>query len=289
MKNPLFTGVCTALVTPFLDGAVNYPMMEQLLRRQLDAGVKAVVIAGTTGESATLTDSEKLTLIRRAKKFVGDDCRIIAGTGSNSTAHAVNLSLAAQEMGADGLLVVTPYYNKANAEGLLRHYQAVAGAVDLPLIAYNVPSRTGVDIPVSLYRRLASISNLVGVKEACGDISKIARIRHNCPDSFCIWSGNDDQTVAVMALGGRGIISVLANIWPERMIAMTNAAQSGDYATAGRLQAELMPMIDLLFSDVNPIPVKKALQLLGYDVGSCRLPLTELDSTIIPKLAAHLL
>lgn len=181
MRKPIFTGVCTALVTPFWGGSVNYPMLEQLLKRQLEAGIEAVVLCGTTGESPTLTDSEKIEIFRRAKQYVGDECKILAGTGSNNTEHAVILSKAAEAAGADGLLVVTPYYNKATSEGLLAHYSAIAGAVHIPVIAYNVPSRTGVDIPVEVYACLAKIPNLAGVKEASNDIRKIAKIRANCP------------------------------------------------------------------------------------------------------------
>ena len=193
MKNILFTGVCTALVTPFLNGEVNYPMLEQLLRRQVKAGIRAVVICGTTGESATLSDSEKLEMFRRAKKYVGDQCMIIAGTGSNNTEHALALSKAAEDAGADALLVVSPYYNKATSEGLIAHYSAVSSAVHIPVIAYNVPSRTGVDIPVGVYQYLAQIPNIAGVKEASTDISKITKIRAACPEDFALWSGNDDQ------------------------------------------------------------------------------------------------
>ena len=191
MANPLFTGVCTALVTPFLDGKVNYPMMEQLLRRQIEAGITAVVIAGTTGESPTLSDEEKIELFRRSKAYVGDNCKIIAGTGTNSTEHAIALSKAAEEAGVDGLLVVSPYYNKATPDGLFAHYLSIAHAVSLPIILYNVPSRTGVDIPVSVYQRLSRVPNIVGVKEASNDITKIARIRLACGSDFAIWSGND--------------------------------------------------------------------------------------------------
>jgi len=177
MKQPVFTGVCTALVTPFLGNTINFPMLEQLLKRQMDAGIEAVVISGTTGEAPTLTDVEKIELFRRAKQYVGAHCKILAGTGSNNTEHAVALSKAAEAVGADGLLVVTPYYNKATSEGLLAHYSAIAGAVHIPVIAYNVPSRTGVDIPVEVYACLAKIPNLAGVKEASSDIRKITKIR----------------------------------------------------------------------------------------------------------------
>lgn len=288
MKKPVFTGVCTALVTPFLDGNINYPMAEQLLRRQIDAGIKAVVLAGTTGESPTLSDTEKLTLFRRCKDFAGNSCTIIAGTGSNSTAHAVKLSQAAEAAGADALLVVSPYYNKAANEGLFAHYAAIAGSVKLPVILYNVPSRTGVDIPVSVYQRLSSIENIAGVKEASGDITKIARIRACCPQDFAVWSGNDDQTVPVISLGGQGVISVLSNICPVETLSMAKAALDGNFDTAAALQCQLLPLIDQLFCEVNPIPVKAAMRCIGYDCGGCRLPLTQLQPQNLQKLISLL-
>ncbi len=284
MKNALFTGACTALVTPFLNGNVNYPMLEQLLRRQIEAGIEAVVICGTTGESPTLSDAEKLELFRRAKKYVGDSCLILAGTGSNNTEHAIVLSKAAEDLGADGLLVVTPYYNKATPEGLITHYSAIAGAVHIPVIAYNVPSRTGVDIPVSVYQCLSKISNMAGVKEASTDISKVAKIRAACPKDFSVWSGNDDQAVAVMSLGGQGVISVLSNVMPAQTQAMAKAALDGDFDTAADLQVKLLPLIELLFCEVNPIPVKAAMKLIGYDCGECRLPLTPMSQENLKKL-----
>ena len=274
MKKPVFTGACTALVTPFLGEAVNYPMLDQLLRRQLEAGIRAVVLCGTTGESATLSDGEKLAIIRRARSFVRERCTIIAGTGSNDTDHAISLSRLAQEAGADALLVVTPYYNKATPEGLVVHYSAVAAAVHIPVIVYNVPSRTGLDVPVEVCRELARIPNIAGIKEASPDISKIARLRAECPPEFAIWSGNDDQAAAVMALGGAGVISVVSNLFPEEVQAMALAALDGDFDTASDLQLKLLPLIRALFREVNPIPVKAAMKRLGYDCGICRLPLT---------------
>ena len=273
MKHPFFSGVCTALVTPFLKDTVNYPMLEQLLRRQYDAGIRALVICGTTGESATLTDEEKLTMFRYAKKSGPEDLRIIAGTGSNSTAHAIALSQAAQDAGADGLLVVSPYYNKATPEGLYLHYAAIASSVQIPVILYNVPSRTGVDIPVEVYRRLSQIPNIAGVKEASSDIRKIARIRSQCPDHFTVWCGNDDLAVAAMALGAKGLISVVSNIEPEITGSMIGAALDGDFDTATALQLSLLPLIDALFQEVNPIPVTAAMAMIGYDCGGCRMPL----------------
>ena len=286
-RKPFFTGVCTALVTPFLRGEVNYPMLERLLQFQLDAGIRAIVICGTTGESPTLSDAEKLELFRRAKGYVGEKCRIIAGTGSNSTEHTVALSRAAEQLGVDGLLLVSPYYNKATAEGLFSHYSAIAAAVHIPCILYNVPSRTGVDIPVEVYRTLSRIPNIVGVKEASSDIVKIARIRRECPD-FTVWSGNDDQIVPILSLGGQGVISVLSNVAPEKTSAMAEAALDGDYDTAAALQIELLPLIRALFCEVNPIPVKAAMREIGFDCGGCRLPLTSMSPGNLEKLKSVL-
>ena len=283
MKDAFFTGACTALVTPFSNGKVNYSMLQQLLKRQIDAGIEAIVICGTTGESPTLTDLEKLELFRTAKEIAGDRCKIIAGTGSNCTAHAIGLSEAAEAAGADGLLIVSPYYNKATNEGLILHYSAIAAAVHIPIIAYNVPSRTGVDIPVSVYTALSAIPNIIGVKEAATDITKISAIRANCPD-FTVWSGNDDQAVPVISLGGSGVISVLSNVLPMQTQAMVKAALDGDFDTAADLQIKLYPLIKLLFCEVNPIPVKAAMQILGYDCGECRMPLTSLSSENRKKL-----
>ena len=288
MKNPLFTGVCTALVTPFLDGKVNYPMLDMLLRRQMDAGISAVVVAGTTGEAPTLSDDEKRELIQRAKDYAGDACVIIAGTGSNSTEHAIALSRDAEDAGADGLLVVSPYYNKATPDGLVAHYTAIAHSVSIPVILYNVPSRTGVDIPVSVYRRLSAIPNIVGVKEAASDITKITRIRKECPKDFAVWSGNDEQIVPAMALGAKGVVSVLSNLCPIETRLMADAALDGDFDTAAGLQVELMGLIDLLFCEVNPIPIKEAMGLIGYDCGHCRLPLTSLTRENRKKLMEYL-
>jgi 4-hydroxy-tetrahydrodipicolinate synthase len=284
MNNPFFTGCCTALVTPFLDQKVNYPMLEQLLQKQLLAGLEATLVCGTTGESATLTDDEILEIIRRAKAYVGDQIRLIAGTGSNDTAHAVALSKAAQEAGADALLVVSPYYNKGNPEGIFAHYVSIAHAVKIPVIIYNVPGRTGVDIPVSVYQRLSRIPNIAGVKEASTDIVKIARIRAACGDDLPIWSGNDDQAVAAMALGAKGVISVLSNVLPIEAGAMAQAALAGDFDTASSLQCQMLPLIEALFSEVNPIPVKAAMELIGYDCGKCRLPLGPVSKSTVETL-----
>lgn len=287
MKEPLFTGVCTALVTPFLDGKVNYPMMEMLLRRQIEAGVKAVVLSGTTGESATLSDEEKLELFRRCKSYVGSEMCVIAGTGSNSTEHAVWLSQEAEKCGVDALLVVSPYYNKATPEGLFAHYLSIAHGVKLPVIIYNVPSRTGVDIPVSVYKRLSRIPNIAGVKEASTSIVKVAKTLSECGGELPVWSGNDDMAVPIISLGGQGVISVLSNVLPVETRLMVQAALDGDFDSAGALQCELLPLIELLFSEVNPIPVKAAMRCIGYDCGGCRLPLTDISRENQAKLEAY--
>ena len=285
MKKPLFQGVCTALVTPFIDGAVNYPMMDQLLRRQIDAGIKSVVLSGTTGEAATLSDEEKLELIHRAKAYVGNDCLIIAGTGSNSTARTAELSLAAQEAGADGLLIVSPYYNKATPEGLYAHYLTVAHCVNIPIIMYNVPARTGLDIPISVYQRLSPIPNIAGVKEASSDITKVTKTCRSCKD-FSIWTGNDEHIVPAISLGAQGVISVLSNVMPSETQAMALAILDGDLDTATDLQQQRQPLVELLFCEVNPIPVKAILKYLGFDCGGCRLPLTELTTENQKKIRA---
>lgn len=284
MKKPLFTGVCTALVTPFLDGKINYPMLQVLLSRQIEAGVEAAVLAGTTGESATLSDEEKLKLFSYAKEFAGRRIKIFAGTGSNDTKHAVELSVLAQEAGVDGLLVVSPYYNKATPDGLFAHYAAIAQAVSIPIIVYNVPSRTGVDIPVSVYSRLAQIPNIAGVKEASTDIGKILRIRAECPETFTLWSGNDNLTVPILSLGGKGVISVISNLFPEQMNIMTFAALDGDFDTAAALQCRMLPWTDFLGCEVNPIPIKAAMTRFGFDCGPGRLPLTPLSPAHQAKL-----
>ena len=284
MSKPLFTGVCTALVTPFLYDKINYPMLQQLIERQIKAGIRAIVVAGTTGESPTLSDAEKIELFRKCKEFTGNRCLVIAGTGSNDTVHAVRLSKAAQEVGVDALLVVSPYYNKATSGGLISHYMSIANSVDVPIILYNVPSRTGVDMPVAVYERLSLVEHIVGVKEASPDITKVTKIRRQCHPDFCVWSGNDDQTVPALSLGAKGIISVLSNVCPEEAVVMTQSALNGDYQTASALQCRLSELIDLLFCEVNPIPVKAAMKCIGYDCGGCRLPLTEASSETFDAL-----
>ena len=286
MKKKLFSGLCTALVTPFVEGRLNLPMVDVLIRRQIDSGVQAIVLAGTTGESPTLSEEEKLALFRRGVEAAGGGCKIIAGTGSNCTAHAVELSKKARDCGVDGLLVVTPYYNKATPAGLIKHYSAITEAAGLPLILYNVPSRTGVDIPLSVCKELSGNPQIVGIKEANPDIVKALRIVADCGNRLPLYSGNDDQTVATMAIGGKGVISVASNVMPLEMNAMVTAAENREFDLAALMQRKLLPLMDLMFCQVNPIPVKAAMKYVGFDVGQCRMPLDCLTPDNEAKMAA---
>ena len=280
MKRAVFTGLCTALVTPFRGDGVNYEMLEALIGRQIRAGADAIVLAGTTGESPTLSDGEKLEIFRVGVQTAAGRTKIIAGTGSNSTAKAAAMSARAAELGVDAILAVTPYYNKSTQPGLIQYYTAVAQAANLPVIAYNVPSRTGVDIRADTCRHLAEIPGIAGIKEASGDISKVAHIMGALP----VYSGNDDQTVAIMALGGAGVISVASNVVPESMKALTDACLNGEYPKAAAIQRKLLPLMDLMFCQVNPIPVKAAMALVGFDCGNCRPPLDVLPDGDMQKL-----
>ena len=273
MKKPVFTGTCTALVTPFLGSSVNYEVLFSLLDRQIAANVDAVVLCGTTGEASTMSDEEQIEVIRRGSSYVAGRMTVIAGTGSNCTAHAVELSKAAEEAGADAVLVVTPYYNKATPKGLILHYTAIADTVGIPVIAYNVPSRTGVDIPLSVYEALSQHPNINGVKDASGNLGRISHAIGQLGEDFHVWSGNDDQNVPILALGGKGVISVLSNVCPARVVQLVNACLKGNVQIGGALQNKLMPLIEALFCEVNPIPVKAAMERLGFQVGLPRLPL----------------
>ena len=288
MKQPVFEGLATAIVTPFKNGTIDIPTFEKLLDAQLAAGVDAVVVCGTTGESSTLSAQEQLGLIAHAMQYTAGRCKIIAGTGSNSTAHAIEMSRAASSMGVCAVLIVTPYYNKCTQAGLISHYTAIADAVSCPVICYNVPSRTGLDMKIETYKALSRHPNISGVKEAGGSPAKIARTLDACGDNFFLWSGNDDEAVSTMALGAKGLISVLSNVRPRKTLSMIRACQKNDFAAAGKLQKELMELIGALFCEVNPIPVRKALELEGFPVGAPRLPLTELSAEKLPLLKAAL-
>ena len=276
----IFEGVATALITPFCqDGSVNYAKLEELINKQIDDGVDGLVICGTTGESATLTEKEHMDVIRESVKFVNGRVPVIAGTGSNCTQTAVEMSREAEEYGADGLLLVSPYYNKATAEGLYEHFADTANAVKIPVILYNIAGRTGINIePETIYKLARDVKNIVAVKEASGNISQIAKIAALTKDlDFDIYSGNDDQVVALCAMGGRGVISVASHIIPKQMHDMVMSFRAGDTKKALDIQNKYLSLINTLFIDVNPIPVKEAMNLLGYEVGGFRKPLTPMS------------
>ena len=278
MKNTIFEGVATALVTPMYDdGSVNFDRFKKLIDEQIEAGIPALVICGTTGESATMTLEEHAEVIRVAIKHAAGRIKIIAGAGSNDTACAIGLAKEAEEAGADALLVVTPYYNKATQKGLVAHYTAIANSVKLPIILYNVPSRTGVNIKPETYAKLADVENIVAIKEANGDISSVVKTRLLCGDKLDIYSGNDDQIIPIMALGGKGVISVLSNIMPKETVEMCDKMLSGDLEGAAAMQIELSSLIDALFIEVNPIPCKEAMNLMGMNMGTARLPMTPME------------
>ena len=284
-KQILFRGVGTAMVTPMReDGTINYPVFGQLLREQADRGADAVIIAGTTGEGSTLYDREHIELVEYAVKKINGKIPVIAGAGSNNTAHAVHLSKEFEKIGADGLLHVTPYYNKASQQGLFLHFQACAEATRLPIILYNVPSRTGVNIYPATYKRLSQIDNIVACKEASGNFSQLAKIAALCKEDLTIYSGNDDQITSALALGAQGVISVLSNILPKETHEICRSYFDGDSSLSDSLQLKYLDLIEALFLDVNPIPVKQAMRAMGYDVGRCRLPLCDMDPTNAEKL-----
>ena len=277
MKTPIFTGCGVAIVTPFRGGEVDYGAFRQLIDWQIESGTDAIIVCGTTGEAATLTPDERRKVIEVCVEQVNRRVPVIAGSGSNNTAHAVELSKEAEKLGADGLLVVTPYYNKATQKGLIRHFLAVADAVETPIIVYNVPSRTGVKCTAETYAILAAHPNINGVKEASGDFALIADTHNLCPADFSIWSGNDEETAAITLLGGKGVISVSANIVPREMHALCELCFENDFAAAGDLQLKLSELLRSLFCEVNPIPVKAAMEELGLCSGELRLPLCDIS------------
>ena len=277
MRQPVFVGSAAAIITPFTPETVDYPALRRLIDFQLLGKTDAIVVCGTTGEAATMSYVERMRAIETTVRHVDGRVPVIAGTGSNSTENAITLSKDAALAGVDGVLVVTPYYNKATQEGLVRHYCAIADAVDLPLIVYHVPSRTGVTIAAETYAQLAEHPRIVGVKEASGNFGLIQKTRELCPEDFYLWSGNDEDTAAVCLLGGRGVISVAANVVPRAMHELTAACLRGDFVQAGEMQLKLRRLIEVLFREVNPIPVKTALSLMGYCQDILRLPLCALS------------
>lgn len=276
MNNTVFTGAATALVTPFLGGRIDFTSLGVMIDRQTDGGISALVAAGTTGEASTLTYGEHAALIRFIVGYTDRRVPVIAGCGSNDTRRAVALAQSAYEAGADALLAVTPYYNKATPQGLVAHYLAIADSTPLPLILYNVPSRTGVDLTPALCRRLAGHDRIVAIKEASGSISACARILEECGGSLALYSGNDDMTLPVLSLGGAGVISVLSNILPGEVSALCAAYLEGRTADAAALQLKYMPLIRSLFAQVNPVPVKCVMAALGLCAEEYRLPLCPL-------------
>lgn len=278
MDHTIFKGSAAAVVTPMKEnGEIDYKAMEHLLEFQIKSGTDAIVVNGTTGESSTLEDWEKLELIEFTVKVVNKRIPVIAGTGSNHTAHAVTLSAEAEKLGADGLLVVTPYYNKTSQSGLTAHFLAIADSVNIPILLYNVPSRTCVNINPETCLALSSHPNIRGIKEASGNISQVARIAALCGETFDIYSGNDDQAVPVMSLGGLGVISVLANIMPEEMHKLCKSFLDGYVKESKEQQLKLLETMNAMFLDVNPMPVKAALSIMGLCGDTCRLPLTKVN------------
>ncbi len=289
MKNTLFTGAGIAIITPFnKDGSINYERLGEMIDYQIENGTDAIIICGTTGEASTMSDEEHLECIRFAVKKAAKRVPVIAGTGSNDTAYAIKLSKEAEEIGADGLLLVTPYYNKTTQRGLIAHFTAIADAVNIPIILYNIPGRTGMSIEISTAKVLAKHKNIVAVKEASGNIGYTAKLIAACGDDLDVYSGNDDMIVPIMSLGGKGVISVLSHVLPKETHLMAQYCLENNFAEASKLQIKYLDLINNLFVEVNPIPVKEAMNLIGVNVGGCRMPLYPMSDENREKLRASL-
>lgn len=289
MKKIIFKGSGVAIVTPMhSDGSINYDVLGELIEFQINGGTDAIIVCGTTGESATLSDEEHYNIIKYAIEKVAKRVPVIAGTGSNDTKHALELSKTADKLGADGLLIVTPYYNKTSQEGLIRHYNYIADNVNTPIIVYNVPSRTGCNIKPETYFELSKHPRIVAAKEANGDISSVAKTRTLCGDNLGIYSGCDEQAIPVMSLGGLGVISVFANICPRESHDLTMKFFNNELKESQEILYKNLELMNMLFCDVNPIPVKTALNLMGFKCGECRMPLTSMSSAGIEKLSSVL-
>ena len=285
----IFTGSCVALVTPFNDdGSINFDKFIELLDYHLEHKTDAVLICGTTGEASTIDDKDQIECVRLAAKHINKRMPVIAGAGSNDTAHAVSLAKESEKAGADGLLIVTPYYNKTSQKGLIAHYTAIAEAVNIPIILYNVPGRTGMRIAPETCAELSKIPNIVAVKDATGDISSVAKTAALCGSSFDIYSGNDDQTLPILSLGGKGVISVTANIIPDEMHDICEAYFNGNHDKARQIQLDILGIFDAMFCDVNPMRVKEAMNILGYGVGPCKLPLVGISEEHIGYVKSEL-
>ena len=284
MKNTIFKGMATAIVTPMTKDGIDYAALERFLEFQITNGINAIVVMGTTGENATIEPADQEKVIRFTVEKVNHRVPVIAGTGTNNTAHVLENTRAACAAGADAVLVVTPYYNKATQKGLIQHFTLVADASTVPVILYNVPGRTGCNLLPETVAVLAEHPNIVGIKEATGNMAQMVKIMHLCGDKIDVYSGEDALTVAMMAMGGAGTISVLSNVVPREAVAMTDACIRGDYAAAARMQCDLLPLIDLLFCEVNPIPAKAAVSALGFGEENLRLPLTPMEDGNREKL-----
>ena len=280
MKKVLFKGCGTALVTPFTNDGINFEELRKLIEFQILEGIDSLIICGTTGESSTMSLEEKKAVIEFSVKIANGRVPIIAGTGGNNTADVINLSKYAESVGADGLLLVTPYYNKTTQKGLIAHFSEIAKNVSIPIILYNVPSRTGINIEPETCLELSKISNNVGIKEASGNISQVSKITNLCKDNLAIYSGNDDQIMPILSLGGLGVISVLSNIYPKYVHNLVMDYLTGNWQKATASQIYAIPLIGALFSEVNPIPIKYAIDCIGYDFGTPRLPLVECSSNL---------
>lgn len=289
MKNTIFTGAGVAIVTPMnKEGTISYSKLGELIHWQIENGTDAIIICGTTGEATTMTDEEHVECIRYAVQQTAGRVPVVAGTGSNDTAYAIWLAKEAKAAGADAQLQVTPYYNKTSQRGLVRHFTAIADATDLPIVLYNVPSRTGVDIKPETYAELCKHPNIVAAKEANGDVAALAKTLHLCKGELDVYSGNDDTIVPMLSLGGKGVISVLSNVMPRETHDMCKLFFDGNVAQSAKLQVNLMPLVAALFCDVNPIPVKEAMNLMGLDAGPCRMPLVELSDAARESLRSVL-
>ena len=280
----IFEGSGVAIVTPFNDKGVNYEKLKELLEWHIKEGTDAIIICGTTGEATTMSEEEKKLTIKFTVDVVNKRIPVIAGTGSNNTLSSIEMSKYAESVGVDGLLVITPYYNKTNSRGLIKHFEAINNSVNTPIILYNVPSRTGVNITPENLKELSTLSNVVAIKEASGNISQVVKMKALCGDKIDIYSGNDDQAIPILSLGGKGVISVLANIIPNAVHTMIKSYLNGDVKKALDLQLENLKLSNTLFIETNPIPIKTALNLIGKDVGPLRLPLYEMSDSNLMKL-----
>lgn len=284
----LFEGSGVAIVTPFIEDRINYDVLEELVEFQIENETDAIIVCGTTGEASTMNGTEQIDCIKFVVDKVAKRVPVIAGTGSNNTYHAIEVSKKAEEVGVDGLLLVTPYYNKTTQNGLISHYTTIAESVSVPIILYNVPSRTGMSINPETVYELSKIENVVGLKEASGNLSNIAKVADMCGDKIDIYSGNDDQIVPIMSLGGKGVISVLANILPRQTHYIAKNYMDGNIEKARELQLKYLKLINLIFSETNPIPVKEALNIIGFEVGDPRLPLTKMSQKNIDLMICEM-